>query len=315
MDMETSKNSAQLAEGAKADLELVARILWHLAPNNMVREGDHDHYLATPFVVASNDPDFATGLIYGIEGMIPTFQGLAEFLAQTDYVLPHDDQKGSVQYGLPTDKSFFGVVQENKRLGAAFNRFMPVYAQKRPRWVDFSPCQERLLHGANTSKGPLLIDFGRGLRREIGAFHAKHPTAPGHLVLQSLPSTVKQVTVELVARDFFTPRPLEYRHARAYFLHLVLHDWPHHKCHAILSHLRDAMKPGYSKMLINEIVLPDAGAPLQQTSLDWTTMAREEPVASSQWNQILTAVGLKIMNIYSKDPTSESLVLAVLLAE
>ncbi|KAK5065110.1 hypothetical protein LTR84_000946 [Exophiala bonariae] len=257
------------------------------------------------------------------EAMIPTSQGLPEFLAQTDYQVPHDDQKGLIQYGLRTDKSFFGVLQENQRLGAAFNRFTTVYAQQRPRWVDFYPCEERLLYGMNASTGPLLVDVGGGLSGEIRAFHTKYPMAPGRLILEDLPNTISQVVatdpplpaaVEPVEQDLLTPQPLEYQHARAYFRLLILHDWPEDKCRAILSHLRNAMKLGYSEILINKNVLPGTAAPWQQTSLVWTMMAMlaSQERTRSQWSQMLMAVGLKIVDIYSIDPTSESLIEATL---
>lgn len=95
-------------------------------------------------------------------------------------------------------------------------------------------------------------------------------------------------------------------------MRLVLHDWPDAKCAVILSHLREAMVPGYSKLLINEAVLSDTGAPWQQTSLDWTMMgmlvSRER--TESQWRELLAKAGLRISGIWRKD--SESVIAAVL---
>lgn len=60
--------------------------------------------------------------------------------------------------------------------------------------------------------------------------------------------------------------------ARAYFMHSVLHDSPDADCRRILQHIAAAMKVGYSKLLINENVIPDMGASWQITSLDWIMM-------------------------------------------
>ncbi|KAF7554243.1 hypothetical protein G7Z17_g3064 [Cylindrodendrum hubeiense] len=264
-----------LAAGTKADPTLVARTLKHLAANGLVKEvgKDFDH--------------------------------------------------GPVQHGLKTDKPFFAILQSNPRLGSAFNNFMAGYAKARPRWVDIYPVEERLgtKTELSTNVGPLLVDVGGGLGHELSAFHASNGSnLPGQLVLQDLPSVIDQAkgssdlptSIKAVAHDFFEPQPTEYRGARAYFMRLVLHDWPDAKCAVILSHLRDAMAKGHSKLLINEAVLQDTGAPWQQTSLDWTMMgmlvSRER--TESQWGELLAQAGLKISGIWRKD--SESVIEAVL---
>lgn len=58
--------------------------------------------------------------------------------------------------------------------------------------------------------------------------------------------------IELQVHDFFTPQPI--KGARAYFMRSVLHDWPDEQCRKILGHLKDAMDPGYSKILISDCV-------------------------------------------------------------
>ncbi|KAF2093148.1 S-adenosyl-L-methionine-dependent methyltransferase [Rhizodiscina lignyota] len=321
---EEPMSSAQLAEGTKADPQLVARVMKHLASYGIVKEIGRDQYCGSPFSMASNDPTIRGGLIYSFEGMIPTFHGLPEFLAKTNYQVPTDSNDGPVQYGLRTDRPFFAVLQSNTRLGTAFNNFMQGYAKARPRWVDYYPCEERL--GSGSGQGPLLVDVGGGLGHDITAFHSKFPNIPGQLVLEDTPKVIDEAkssssslppAIKPVPHDFFSPQPMEYRGARAYFLRLVLHDWPDSQCNAILSHLRDAMTPGYSKILINENVLFDEGAPWQQTSLDWTMMgmlvARER--TEDQWRELLAAAGLKLNGIWQKDPASESVIEAVLADE
>lgn len=61
--------------------------------------------------------------------------------------------------------------------------------------------------------------------------------------------------------------------ARAYYLHSVLHDWDDASCVKILRNIVTAMQPGYSKVLINENVVPDVGAVWSITSMDWLMMA------------------------------------------
>ena len=40
----------------------------------------------------------------------------------------------------------------------------------------------------------------------------------------------------------------------------ILHDWTDEQCAEILANLKPAMTPKYSKLLINEFVIPDTGA-------------------------------------------------------
>jgi hypothetical protein len=60
------------------------------------------------------------------------------------------------------------------------------------------------------------------------------------------------------------------------------------------------MQPGYSRLLINEYVVPDVGASWSVTSMDWLMLAlgavRER--TERDWNQLLRSVGLRIVKIW-----------------
>jgi hypothetical protein len=75
-----------------------------------------------------------------------------------------------------------------------------------------------------------------------------------------------------------------------------------------------AMEKGYSKFLINENVIPDTGASWLMTSLDMIMMAHvgSQERAEKQWRDLLSSVGLKIVNIWTYEPGTESLIEAVL---
>lgn len=96
----------------------------------------------------------------------------------------------------------------------------------------------------------------------------------------------------------------------------ILHDWSDLKCTEILSNLVPAMKPGYSRLLISEIVLPDTGVELFPASLDMLmliTLSGKERTRT-QWDNLLDSVGLKIVKIWrlegvkSVDPVIEAMV-------
>lgn len=95
-------------------------------------------------------------------------------------------------------------------------------------------------------------------------------------------------------------------------MHSVLHDWPDNECEKILKHIVAAMKPGYSKLLINENVIPAQGADWQATALDVTMMAlfASKERTLSDWHELLESprVGLKMVRVWSVKHSQESLI-------
>lgn len=102
--------------------------------------------------------------------------------------------------------------------------------------------------------------------------------------------------------------------AKFYYLHSVLHNWTDEQCRSILAELVRAMKSGYSKILINDFVLPDQNPPWLMTSLDWVMMAMTAATerTNNQWHKLLSSVGLEIVRIWSHPDSRESLIEAEL---
>jgi hypothetical protein len=70
------------------------------------------------------------------------------------------------------------------------------------------------------------------------------------------------------------------------------------------------MKPGYSKILVDDIVIPLQGASKYGCRLDFQVMALCAAVERTvpQWHALAESVGLKVDKVWSADPTSEGLV-------
>jgi hypothetical protein len=99
--------------------------------------------------------------------------------------------------------------------------------------------------------------------------------------------------------------------ARAYYMHSILHDWPDETCVKIVERIKQAMKPGYSKILINENVIAPTGAAWEATGLDLLMLtlfsARER--TESDWRQLLEKqCGLKISKIWTHENGVESVI-------
>ena len=103
--------------------------------------------------------------------------------------------------------------------------------------------------------------------------------------------------------------------ARAYYMHSILHDWADDDCLKILGNLVTVMKPSYSKLLIQEFVVPDQGAIWPMTSLDIQLMIALSAFqrTKAQFETLLNSVGLKITNIYKHPIGQDSVVEAELI--
>ncbi len=104
--------------------------------------------------------------------------------------------------------------------------------------------------------------------------------------------------------------------ARVYFTHFVLHDWPDDKCRHILRNLMTAMKPNYSKILLNESVLPDTDCPsfLAAGDINMMSIMGGKKRTEGQWDELLRSVDLHIAKIRkSPNPRTEEAVIEAVL--
>ena len=87
---------------------------------------------------------------------------------------------------------------------------------------------------------------------------------------------------------------------------MILHDWPSDKCIQILQNTASAMEAGHSKLIINDIVLPDQGATRFATQSDLNMLALLGAMerSESQWRQLLESAGLELVKIWPGTPES-----------
>ena len=97
-------------------------------------------------------------------------------------------------------------------------------------------------------------------------------------------------------------------------MHSCLHNWPDPKALDILTNLKPGLKKGYSKLLINEHVIPNQGAHWLSTAIDMVMMAglSASERTEQQWRELLETAGFKIVKIWTYDPGTESLIEAEL---
>ena len=175
----------------------------------------------------------------------------------------------------------------------------------RPSWVEWFPIQERIIADADvtTPDSVLLIDIAGGRGHDIEQLQSKFPQPEGKLVLEDLPAVIDDIkrldpAIKRIKANFFQPQPV--RGARAYYFSHIFHDWSDDPCRSILKNLKPAFKPGYSKLLLNEFILPDVGCSFLQAGFDIGMMAMHAGAerTETQWTELLASEGFKVVKFW-----------------
>ena len=176
------------------------------------------------------------------------------------------------------------------------------------RWFDFYPVTQNLLLPPSSPHQTHNGDRGGGGGHDLLALKKAYPDLRGKMLLQDIPIVVKSIALSSLPEgisaqphDFFAPQPV--RGAKCYYIAHVLHDWPDKQASAILQHIRDAMTPGYSVLLINEQLLPDEKVSLMSASVDLAMMANFSAGERTrgQFEELLWEVGLELVGVWQPE--------------
>lgn len=93
-------------------------------------------------------------------------------------------------------------------------------------------------------------------------------------------------------------------------MHAILHDWPNAEAIQILTHTKNAMTKGYSKLFIYDIVVPPTGASISQTTMDVQMMSllSASERTESQWEELLSSAGFRIVKFWPDPQEYEMLI-------
>ena len=200
----------------------------------------------------------------------------------------------------------------------SFDDYMAARREGIQSWFETFPISSELCPDTKENS-VLLVDIGGNFGHEAANFHQAHLDHPGKIVLQDLGSMIEKVKehglpegVEPMAYNFFEEQPI--KGARAYYLRSVCHDWDDASCEKILGNTAKAMEPGYSRILIDEYVLPDTNAPIRGSSLDFLMMMFCGGIerTRSQWDTLLGRCGLDIVKVWGGRTDYEQIIEAKL---
>ena len=285
-----------------------------IAGQHLVVETTEDTFAPTPWATAlATDP--ALSAVYGeFYGQLnnPMFRSLPYFLKQTGFKSPSDVNDCNWQYWKGTSNNLFQDLATNPAMATDFHAAMQCHSKYNlTPWPEVYPT-DTVVSAAKPDRA-LVVDIGGSKGHDLEKFRLRHPDVPeGSLILQDLPDVVADVQVDRAisarAYDFFTPQPVQ--GARIYFMHNVLHDWPDDSAVKILQIVAAAMEKGYSKLLIHESLITRVKPLSRVTVSDITMMAclAAKERTESEWDQLVTSAGLRIVTIWRPPQSVESVI-------
>ena len=99
--------------------------------------------------------------------------------------------------------------------------------------------------------------------------------------------------------------------ARLYYMRYISHDWSETSLRTILEHIRDAMAPGYSRLIIHDWIVPEKNVPLFMAIQDLNMMCLGggEERTEARFRKCTEAAGLTVSGIWDpKDGLSEGVI-------
>ncbi|OAK94421.1 O-methyltransferase [Phaeosphaeriaceae sp. SRC1lsM3a] len=304
---ETGATSSEIAAKCdkQVDTVLVARMLRHLAAMGTIREVDKDTFVPTTTAKAFADPAYQDSILYIADDFQPALQAVPSYFQQHGFTSPASGLDAPFQHAYNCKGShYFEHFAKNPEMGRRFASMMDVWSRGRPRWfsAEYYPVKDRLIMGAEDDS-PFLVDIGGGSGHDVhGLQVAFGDHLPGIVVLQDRPEIIDIAKVgpgaEAMAHDFLMEQPV--KGARAYYLHSIIQDWNDEINSQILRAIVPAMKKRYSKILINDFVVPNKGAHWAQTCLDWELMASlgARHRTEAEHKALYEGVGLKITGVW-----------------
>lgn len=318
---EEGLDAEALASKTGMDVILFSRLVRHLVAMNLITL-ENGVYRGTTLSNGLAGENYQQSIRFCYDVSRPSFSDFPSFFKGNGYKAPAlGSIEGPFQSAHKVDISFPQWLVKTAPYLEYFNSYMSAYRAGKPDWCDagFYPVVDRLLTGFDASVSDVvLVDVGGGKGHDIATFASKFSPVPGRLVLQDREQAINSIPAdenrqfEATAHDIFTEQPV--KNARAYYMHSVPHGFGDEDAVKIMANLVPALAKGYSRVLLNEIVVSEEKPVESMTNMDLIMLAHmgAKERTEAGWRSILTRAGLKVVNIYSYPGVAESLIEAEL---
>lgn len=185
-----------------------------------------------------------------------------------------------------------------------FSTFLASYRNARIPWTSMYMTEE-IVDGH--TGGPLLVEIGGNHGDDLESFRSKHPGKEKQMFLEDMPAVLEKATcaaeIHRTPHDLFRTQPT--KGARAYYMHSILHDYNDEDALVILGHVKDAMIPGYSKLLIIDMMLPPSGPSRLEMAVDlqMLVMVAGKERTEEMFGQMFAKAGIRVVKIW-RHPSS-----------
>jgi hypothetical protein len=210
-------------------------------------------------------------------------------------------QTGDTAFDQVLGCSFWEFYRHNPEAGTIFNEAMRLIGKHN------SP---EVAKSYDWSRFPLIADIGGGIGGLLVDILDAYPSCHG--ILFDEPKVVQQAItherLKPIGGDFFQSVP---GGADAYILRWIIHDWPDAEAVALLSTVREAMKPDACLILLEELI-PETPELVPGKWIDLLMLAitggRER--TEKEYRELLSAAGFRLEEVV---PTAGPL--SILIAE
>ncbi|KAL4888675.1 O-methyltransferase-domain-containing protein [Aspergillus ambiguus] len=305
----------QIAERSGASAIVVDQIMRLLTASGYVLEHDVQTYKPSPLTMVMADPtlEATTRACFDIGNFCTTYA--PEYFQKNNNQFPTSAEDTPFQLAKNTHLNYFHWLGQNPSLAKDFQQWMTLKQRSTPNWVDWFDVQGTIIDGCRTQTDEVLfVDVGGGEGHYLHAFNEKFFDAPGRRVLQDLPQVISNMDnpkgIELMTHDFFSPQPI--KGARAYYMHWILHDWRDEQARDILRNIVSSMEPGYSRLIINDQIIPDRDCDFATACISIMMMVQVGALerTEQQWRALLTSVGLKDLSFHQPPGGGEGIIVA-----
>jgi demethylsterigmatocystin 6-O-methyltransferase len=307
---------------------MAGRMLRFLAARDIIDEPSKDHFATSTLSEVLATPIGEKTLKYAFETAIPPAIALPEFLERNKYQGIDSLTNTPFQLAFKTELPAFQWMATQPERMANFQALMT--SAQSSVWMDhLKPLQNAIAQTPQETdkERVFFVDVGGGYGHQAIQLVTNRPALKGQVMLQDLPTVGTQLEaskphprdlgVEFLAQNFFEPQAVKgmssFNHhtndpnafpstqpttltlrskgAKFYYLRMILHDYPDAECRTILANLARAMAPD-SRILIDEVCLPDVGAHWRACSMDLAMMillaGRERTM--SDWKGLIESV-------------------------
>ncbi|KAH9885319.1 O-methyltransferase [Xylariomycetidae sp. FL2044] len=269
-DTTTAAVGTLIEAGVFTDWADAERLLLQLAADQLITETDEDTWAPTPWSLRLGRESTFAPLYrrFNHEVATPVFMTLPSHLKEVGFQNPIDPAQGNFQSVHGPGSTFFGYIASDPTINQHFADAMNCHSASNSD----PPLGRSLRHrtpdhpGRSARPHPRRPCLGGSIGHDSERLLKKHPDVPAEsLIFPLLPGPPG------LPHDFCKPQPV--RGARIYYCHIVLHDWADEQAAEILERVRDAMEPGYSRILAHEVLVAAQGVSSTVTTTDMTMMA------------------------------------------